>query len=203
MSVITSSRDQLGWVATRTQALLILAYCTGAAALAGEGAVHVEEYVTLVHPVSWIGPLFLANAAAWAVTIVGLAFRPTRLLARLGGVVISALALGGACRELWPRPFRLARGGVPDIHRGCRHHRGGRHDRADNPACSWRCAPRRDHWPSHAVTLTPERGASARHREVGKARAAGLSDRGLRFKGISAHGTRPPRRHTAGAERRR
>jgi hypothetical protein len=49
MSVITSSRDQLGWVATRTQALLILAYCTGAAALAGEGAVHVEEYVTLVH----------------------------------------------------------------------------------------------------------------------------------------------------------
>jgi hypothetical protein len=57
--------------------------------------VHREEYVTLVHPVPWIGPLFLANAAACAVTIVGLAFRPTRLLAWLGGVVISALALGG------------------------------------------------------------------------------------------------------------
>jgi hypothetical protein len=95
MSVITSSRDQLAWVATRARALLILAYCTGAAALAGEGAVHVEEYVTLVHPVPWIGPLFLANAAACAVTIVGLAFRLTRLLACLGGVVISALALGG------------------------------------------------------------------------------------------------------------
>jgi hypothetical protein len=95
MSVITSSRDQLGPVATRAQALLILAYCTGAAALAGEGAVHVEQYVTLVHPVPWIGPLFLANAAACGTIIVGLALRPTRQLASLGGVVVSALALGG------------------------------------------------------------------------------------------------------------
>jgi hypothetical protein len=95
MSVITSSRDPLACVATRAQARLILAYCTGAAALAGEAAVHREEYVTLVHPVPWVGPLFLANAAACAVTIVGLAFRPTRPLAWLGGVVISALALGG------------------------------------------------------------------------------------------------------------
>jgi hypothetical protein len=95
MSVITSSRDHLGPVATPARALLILAYATGAAALAGEGAVHVEQYVTLVHPVPWIGPLFLANAAACAAIIVGLALRPTRQLASLGGVVVSALALGG------------------------------------------------------------------------------------------------------------
>ena len=95
MSVITSSRDPLARIATRGQALLILAYATGAAALAGEGAVHIEEYVTLVHPVPWIGPLFLANAGACAATIVGLAFRPTRQLASLGGVIVSALALGG------------------------------------------------------------------------------------------------------------
>jgi hypothetical protein len=95
MSAITDSRDPLAFVATRAQALLVLAYATGAAALAGEGAVHVQQYVALVHPVPWIGPLFLANAAACAATIAGLALRPTRQLAALGGVVVSALALGG------------------------------------------------------------------------------------------------------------
>ena len=105
MSVITSSRDQLAWVATRAQALLVLAYSTGAAALAAEGAVHVEQYVTLVQPVPWIGPLFLANAAACAVTIAGLAFRPTRQLASLAGVVISALALGGLVVSYGPGLF--------------------------------------------------------------------------------------------------
>jgi hypothetical protein len=105
MSVITSSRDQLAWVATRAQALLILAYSTGAAALGAEGAVHVEQYVTLVSLVPWIGPLFLANAAACAVTIVGLAFRPARQLASLGGVGISALALGGLVVSYGPGLF--------------------------------------------------------------------------------------------------
>jgi hypothetical protein len=105
MSVITSSRNQLTRGATRAQALLVLAYSTGAAALAGEGAVHVEQYVTLVHPVPWIGPLFLANAAACAVTIVGLALPPTRQLACLGGVVVSALALGGLVVSYGPGLF--------------------------------------------------------------------------------------------------
>jgi len=96
MSAITSSRDHLASIATRAaHPLLVLAYATGAAALAGEGAVHVQEYVTLMHLVPWVGPLFLANAAACAATILGLAFRPTRQLASLGGVVVSALALGG------------------------------------------------------------------------------------------------------------
>ena len=89
-------------IVTRTQALLILAYATGAAALAAEGAVHIEEYVTLVQPVPWIGPLFLANAAVCAAIIVGLAFRPTRQLASLGGVVTSALALGGLILSYGP-----------------------------------------------------------------------------------------------------
>jgi hypothetical protein len=95
MSVISSSRDRLPWVATRAQALLVLAYSTGAAALAGEAAVHVQQYVELVHGVRWIGPSFLALAAACAASVVGLAFRPTRQLAALGGVITSALALGG------------------------------------------------------------------------------------------------------------
>jgi hypothetical protein len=94
MSVFTDSRDRLNRFA-RAEALLVLAYSTGAAALAGQAAVHVQQYVAVLHEVRWIGPLFLANAAACAATMVGLAFRPTRQLAALGGVVISALALGG------------------------------------------------------------------------------------------------------------
>ena len=105
MSATTSSRHQLPWVATRAQALLVLAYSTGAAALAGVGAVHVQQYVTLLHVVPWIGPLFLANAAACAAIIVGLAFRPTRQLAALGGVVISALTLGGLVVSYGPGLF--------------------------------------------------------------------------------------------------
>ena len=94
MSAI-SSHHQPSWVATRAHSLLVLAYAAGAAALTGVGAVHVQQYVTIMHVVAWVGPLFLANAAACAATIVGLAFRPTRQLAALGGVVISALTLAG------------------------------------------------------------------------------------------------------------
>jgi hypothetical protein len=90
-----SSLHRRPWVATRAQAALALAYATGAAALAGIGAVHVQEYATTMHFVRWIGPLFIANGAACAVTIVGLAFRPTRKLAALGGVLIAALTLAG------------------------------------------------------------------------------------------------------------
>lgn len=95
MSAITSSRRRPPWVATRAQALLVLANSTGAAALAGVAVVHIQQYVEILHAVRWVGPLFLALAAACAVLIVGLAFRPTRQLAALGGVITSALALGG------------------------------------------------------------------------------------------------------------
>jgi hypothetical protein len=72
----------------------VAAYGLGALSLAGEAAVHVQQYAALLHEVRWIGPLFLANAAASVVTIIGLAYWRTRALAALAGVVISALALG-------------------------------------------------------------------------------------------------------------
>ena len=51
--------------ARRTRAA---AYVLGALSLAGEAAVHVQQYASLLHEVRWIGPLFLANAAASVVT---------------------------------------------------------------------------------------------------------------------------------------
>jgi hypothetical protein len=71
------------------------AYGLGAAALAAEAAVHVQQFAALFDEVRWIGPLFLANAASVLVILAGLAFARTRVLAALGGVAISALALGG------------------------------------------------------------------------------------------------------------
>jgi hypothetical protein len=70
------------------------AYALGALLLAGEGAVHAQQFFSVFHGVRWIGPLFLANAAAVLVTIAGLAQARTRPLAALAGVVISAVALG-------------------------------------------------------------------------------------------------------------
>jgi hypothetical protein len=73
---------------------LVTAYALGALLLAGEGAVHVQQYFALFDQVAWLGPLFLANAVACLVAIAGMAYRPTRRLAALAGVVISVVALG-------------------------------------------------------------------------------------------------------------
>jgi hypothetical protein len=62
--------------------------------LAGEAAVHIQQYVAIFHEVNWIGPLFLANGAACVVAVLGLVYRPTRRVAALAGVVISVVALG-------------------------------------------------------------------------------------------------------------
>jgi hypothetical protein len=70
------------------------AYALGALMLAGEAAVHVQQYVAIFHEVNWVGPLFLANAAACLVAVVGLLYRRTRTVAALAGVVISVVALG-------------------------------------------------------------------------------------------------------------
>ena len=70
------------------------AYALGALLLAGEAVVHVQQFISEFHDVRWIGPLFLANAAAVVVTIAGLTLPRTRRLAALAGVVISAVALG-------------------------------------------------------------------------------------------------------------
>jgi hypothetical protein len=75
-------------------AVVPAAYALGALLLAGEAAVHVQQYASIFHAVSWIGPLFLANAAASVVTIAALAYPRTRQLAALAGVVISVIALG-------------------------------------------------------------------------------------------------------------
>ena len=65
----------------------------GATAVLVEGAVHVQQYVHIFSTVSWIGPLFILNAAGCAVTAVGLIFRRTAPLAAAAGAVISVLAL--------------------------------------------------------------------------------------------------------------
>jgi hypothetical protein len=75
-------------------ALAAAAYALGAISLGGEAAVHVQQYASFLHEVRWIGPVFLANAAACVVAIVGLVNARTRALAALAGVVILALALG-------------------------------------------------------------------------------------------------------------
>jgi hypothetical protein len=70
------------------------AYALGALFLAGEAAVHIQQYASFIHEIRWIGPLFLANAAASVVAIAGLAYPRTRQLAALAGVVFSVVALG-------------------------------------------------------------------------------------------------------------
>ena len=70
-------------------------WTAGALALAGEAAVHIQQYFAIFHQVRWIGPLFLANAVACAIVIAGLAHRRTRDLAGLAGVATSAVALAG------------------------------------------------------------------------------------------------------------
>jgi hypothetical protein len=70
------------------------AYGLGALMLAGEAAVHIQQYVTIFHEVNWVGPLFLANGAACLVAVVGLLYRRTRRVAALAGVVVSVVALG-------------------------------------------------------------------------------------------------------------
>jgi hypothetical protein len=83
------------WLSTTVGTVVAdAALVLGALALAGEAAVHFQQYAELMHDVRWIGPLFLANGAACIAVIAALVFPPTRQLAALAGVVISALALG-------------------------------------------------------------------------------------------------------------
>ena len=83
----------MSWPTTRSDAVVATLYGLGALALAGEAAVHVQQYASGLHEVRWIGPLFLANAVALVVVIGALAYNRTRELAALAGIVISVLAL--------------------------------------------------------------------------------------------------------------
>ena len=69
-------------------------YALGAMTLAVEAAVHVQQFVSLLHAVPWIGPLFVANAVASLLAAAGLAHERTRPVAALAGIAISACALG-------------------------------------------------------------------------------------------------------------
>src|SRR4051812_23416942 len=79
--------------AGRGDAIGITTCTLGGLLLAGEAAVHLQQYASLFHALPLIGPLFLANATACVAAIVGLAYPRTRALAALAGVVISAAAL--------------------------------------------------------------------------------------------------------------
>jgi hypothetical protein len=91
---ISSPLPRLRSRAVAKDAAAPAAYALGALLLAGEAAVHVQQYASEFHDVRWIGPLFLANAAAVVVTIAGMTIPRTRRRAALAGVVISAIALG-------------------------------------------------------------------------------------------------------------
>jgi hypothetical protein len=74
-------------------ALMFTAYLLGAIALAGEAAVHIQQYALVMHDVRWVGPLFLVNAGMSIAAAAGLVLPATRLFAALIGVASSAVAL--------------------------------------------------------------------------------------------------------------
>jgi hypothetical protein len=78
---------------TASGTVITAAYVLGAVALAGEAAVHLQQYASLLHHVRWLGPLFLLNAAIATAAAGGLVLSPTRTLAALTGVATSAVAL--------------------------------------------------------------------------------------------------------------
>jgi hypothetical protein len=86
-------------------------YAVGAAMLAVEAAVHVQQYAAIFHAVRWIGPLFLANAAASVLAAGGLVHKRTRAVAALAGIAISASALGGLVLSYGPGLFGWMEGG--------------------------------------------------------------------------------------------
>jgi hypothetical protein len=79
---------------TGRKAVVVVAYLLGAVLLAGQAAVHVQQYASIFHRVHRVGGLFLADAALSVAAIAGLVFGRSRRLAALVGVVISVGALG-------------------------------------------------------------------------------------------------------------
>ncbi|MDQ1478516.1 MAG: hypothetical protein QOE62_3745 [Actinomycetota bacterium] len=93
MASVTDASTRVPRSAVSIEAAVRAAYALGALALAGEAAVHVQQYASFIHTVRWIGPLFLVNAAACAVIVIGLAVPRTRVLAALAGVATSVVAI--------------------------------------------------------------------------------------------------------------
>jgi hypothetical protein len=94
-----------------TAYLIDALYALGALMLAVEAAVHVQQFASIFHAVHWIGPLFLANAAASVLAAVGLVHERTRALAALAGIAISTSALGGLVLSYGPGLFGWMEGG--------------------------------------------------------------------------------------------
>jgi hypothetical protein len=92
MAMATSAARPLPAIAVSATVARV-ATALGALLLAGEAAVHVQQYVTVFHAVRWIGPLFLANAATSLAAVAGLSSARTRDLAAFAGVGISVIAL--------------------------------------------------------------------------------------------------------------
>jgi hypothetical protein len=92
--VATRTQVRPGLTGAGASVVAPAAYTGGALLLAGEAAVHIQQYAAILHAVRWIGPLFLANAAACVFAIAGLAHPRTRQVAALAGIVISVVALG-------------------------------------------------------------------------------------------------------------
>jgi hypothetical protein len=91
--VATSEQVRPAWTGAGASVVALAGSAGGALLLAGEAAVHIQQYGAILHAVRWIGPLFLANAAACLLAIVGLAHPRTRQVAALAGIVISVVAL--------------------------------------------------------------------------------------------------------------
>jgi hypothetical protein len=75
-------------------AVMPATYALGALFMAGEGIVHAQQYTVLFHDVRWVGVLFLGNAVAALAIVAGLLDSRLRTVAALGGVTVSAIALG-------------------------------------------------------------------------------------------------------------
>jgi hypothetical protein len=71
----------------------------GAAALAAEGAVHLQQFLQIFFAVPLIGPLFVLNAVGCAGAAGGLLFRRTVRLGALAGVAVSLAALAGLAKS--------------------------------------------------------------------------------------------------------
>ena len=82
------------WSGAEREAVVLVPYALGALLLAGQAAVHVQQYVSLFHEVRWIGPLFIADAVASLVVIAALTICRWRRLAALAGIAIAVFALG-------------------------------------------------------------------------------------------------------------
>jgi hypothetical protein len=98
--VATDALPQRSLSVGRADALAAAAYALGAISLAGEGAVHIQQYASLLHGVRWVGPLFLANAVACVAAIIALTYGRARALAALAERVSSH----GRCPCPSPRP---------------------------------------------------------------------------------------------------